>query len=530
MGYIKGFEDKYPKELVDVRMNIEGSVIGLLAKDLLIIDDSNIKVTDFKSEEGRIYYKVLRDIRKKGFVSLDESTLLANLSGDILEKFDNVGGYDQLYNLSTIVDVKNSESILDNLQRENILLNLYDKGFGLLKPMTDDNGKEYIPLNKFRKMNSENIISFYEIELNKYAIGYTTKILEEGKLLITPEYIEQIRNGELNGVPFEECGIDVEGNTETVYPYLSRDIKGLIRGSTTILGAYSSVGKTSYWTGLLLSLIESGEKILIFSNEQDSSVFRSNFIVWLAYKHFRYFEINKTKLKNSDFSDKDNEMLDEIAQYYNDNYADNIMFVHLPDMDINTIKKKTRHYALKEGYSVVLVDTLKQDYTDGTADASYHKLVQDTRSIDAMCKRYNLIGLCSFQLAPSTLGKLFLDVTCLSGAKAVKDTLENLFLMRIVYPEELISSSKNYCKPFQWKKVDERDKDGKMRSVWKQIPYEITKENKRLDKIYRMLFVDKCRSGTMSGDSGIAQLLEFDAIHCVFKEVAYCKPKRGIIS
>lgn len=165
MGYIKGFEDKYPKELVDVRMNIEGSVIGLLAKDLLIIDDSNIKVTDFKSEEGRIYYKVLRDIRKKGFVSLDESTLLANLSGDILEKFDNVGGYDQLYNLSTIVDTKNSESILDNLQRENILLNLYDKGFGLLKPMTDDNGKEYIPLNKFRKMNSENIISFMKLNL-----------------------------------------------------------------------------------------------------------------------------------------------------------------------------------------------------------------------------------------------------------------------------------------------------------------------------------------------------------------------------
>lgn len=516
MAYIKGFEDKYPKEIVGNRMSIEGSVIGLISKDLLILDESNLNITDFKSEEGRVFYRVLKDIRKKGFNTLDEVTVISNISDDIKDKFEECGGYDALDNLSTIVDVNNSDSILDSLHRENILIHLYDKGFNLLKPLKDDNGKEFIPINKFRKMNSENIINFYEVELNKYSIGYNTKILDERKLKVTKEYLAKIRNGELNGVPFEECSMDIECGIESVYPYLSRDIKGLLRGSTTILGAYSSVGKTTYWTGLLLSLLEQGEKVLIFSNEQDGDVFTNNFLTWLLYKHFRYYKITKSKLKSGELTDEDNEMLDKVSDYYNEKYADNIEFIHLPDMDISTIKKKTRHYVLKEGYSVVLVDTLKQDYTDGTADATYHKLISDARSIDAIAKRYDLIALCSYQLAPSTLGKLFLDVTCLSGAKAVKDTLENLFLMRIVYPEELIKTSKMYCKPFQWKKEND---------IWKQVPYEVQE-----DKIYRMLFTDKCRSGKMSGDTGWAQLLEFDAAHSVFKEVAYCKPKRGVIS
>lgn len=524
MAYIKGFEDKYPKEIIGNRMSIEGSVIGLLAKDLLIFDESNLTAADFKSEEGRVFFKVLRDIRKKGYNNLDEVTVISNISEDIQIKFEECGGYEALNNLSSIVDVNNSESILDSLHRENILMHLHDSGFNLLKPMTDDKGKEFIPINKFRKMHSENVVNFYEVELNKYSIGYNTKILDERRLKVTPEYIKKVKDGELNGVPFEECSMDIEGGVETVYPYLSRDIKGLLRGSTTILGAYSSVGKTTYWTGLLLSLIEQGEKILIFSNEQDGDVFTNNFLTWLLYKHFRYYNITKNKLKSGELTDKDEEMLELVSEYYNKYYADNIEFIHLPDMDISTIKKKTRHYALKEGFSVVLVDTLKQDYTDGTSDATYHKLISDARSIDAEAKRYDLIALCSYQLAPSTLGKLFLDVTCLSGAKAVKDTLENLLLMRIVYPEELNKTSNFYCKPFQWKKKEEF-KDGKKVEAWKKEPYE-TKE----DRIYRIMFTDKCRSGTMSGDSGIAQLLEFDAAHSVFKEVAYCKPKRGIIS
>lgn len=523
MGLIKGIEDKYPEEIIHKREFFEGQVIGLLAKDLLFLDECNLELTDFKTEEGRVFFKIEQEIRNKGYNQLDEVTVLSNIPDNLQDKFEEYGGYDAMANLSEIVDTKNSDSILDALHRENIFMKLYDNGFNLTKPMKDDKGKDYIPIDKFRKLPSEQVVGWYEVELNKVAVGYNTKILEEGNLDIDDEFLESLYKGEQCGVPFTKCSVDVEGNEETVYPYTTRQTKGLLRGSTTILGAYSSVGKTTWWTGLILSLLEQGEKALIFSNEQNSAVFKINVIIWLAYKHFRYYKITKSKLIQGELSDDEKAKIREIRDYYREKYSKSIMFIHLPDMDISTIKKKTRYYALQHGYTTVLVDTLKMDYSDGVADASYHKLIEDTRTIDSLAKRYDLIFLCSFQLAPSTLGKLFLDVTCLSGAKAVKDTCENLFLMRIVYKDELRDDKKNklYCEPFRKKMVEDFDAEGNLKMIWQTEKFEVNP-----DKIYRVFFIDKCRSGQNSGDSGEALLLEFDANHSVFKEVAYCKPKR----
>lgn len=524
--FIKGIEEKYPDKILYNRPNVEGQVIGLLAKDLLFLDESNLDISDFKTEEGRMYFKIEQEIRRKGYNALDEVTVLSNIPENLQEKFDEYGGYDGLNNLADIIDTKNSDSIFDALHRENIIMKLYDDGFNILNTMKDEKGKEFVPVDKFRKMPSEMIINWYDIQLNNISVGYNTKILEEGRLEITDEFLDRLYNGEETGIPFDKCTIDVEGNEESVYPYTTRQTKGLLRGSTTVLGAYSSVGKTTWWTGMIFSLLEQGEKIIIFSNEQSSTVFKLNAILWLAYKHFRDYKITKSKLMAGHYTEDEKRRIKTVANYYMSKYADNIEFIQLPDMDISTIKKKTRYHALQSGFSVVLIDTLKMDYSDGgAADASYHKLIQDTRSIDALAKKYNLIALCSFQLAPSTLGKLFLDVTCLSGAKAVKDTCENLFLMRIVYKEELFDEkSKMFCKPFRKESYEDMDEEGNVKIMWKKkdfIP--------NADKVYRMFFIDKCRSGQNSGDSGEALLLEFDANHSVFKEVAYCNPKRMTI-
>lgn len=516
MGYIKGFMDKYPEKLYENRTNIEGAVIGLLTKDLLLIDDVNLNTSHFKTSEGKLFFRILSDLRKQGCSIVDEVTLISNISTDLQEKLEDNGGYQTLKSLSEIIDERNSDSIIDTLHRENYLLRLYDKGYSMLKPQKDDFGKEFIPIDLFRKMRTEDVIAYYEAELSSDAIGYGTKILFEGSLEMTNQYKNSIMNGESNGIPFDRCSIDVNGNEETVFPYLSNGIKGFVRGRVNILAAYSSVGKTAYWTGIYLSLIEQGEKIIIFSNEQDKSAFLDNIAVWISYKHFRYYNISKSKIKSGNLSKEELKMLDEIQKYYNDNYADPIYFIDLPSMDIETIKKKTKDLVLKNGFSIILIDTLKMDYSKGVDSASRHNLMIQLSEIHAMCRRYDLIGLLSFQLAPSTLGKLFLDVTCLSEAKALKDLCENLFMMRIVYPQELVKGDKLFFKPFQRKLID-----GK----WKEVPYETDPK-----KIYRVLFSDKCRCGQNSGDSGIAQLLEFDALHSVFKEVAFCRPKRGIIS
>lgn len=520
---LAGLKEKYPEKILEKREFFEGQVIGLIAKDLLLLDECNLEISDFKSEEGRLFFKIEEEIRKKGYNVLDEVTVISNISDNLQEKFEEYGGYDSIQALADVVSLNNTESILDALHRENTIMRLYDSGFNSLKPCIDDKGKEYIPLEKFRKMTSENVRDWYEVQLNKSAIGYNTKILEEKKLLATSDWLDKVYAGEKNGIPFEIAGINTKGEEEHVYSYLSKQLKGLLRGSSTFCAAYSSVGKTSYITGIIISLITQGEKVLIFSNEQDSDVFLINMLIWLAYKHFGYMKITKSKMSTGQLTDEEKKQLEEIVGYYNENYAQNVQFIHLPDMDIATIKSKTRYYSLKEGFSVVVVDTFKMDYSTGAADASYHKLIQDTRLVDSLAKQLDLIGLFTFQLAPSTLGKLFLDVTCLSGAKAVKDTAENLLLMRVVYPEELIKGTSIYCNPYR-KKSRIVGENGNKKMQWYTEPFDVDSS-----KTYRMMFVDKCRAGQNSSDSGEAMLLEFDPHHVVFKEVAYCKPKRMVI-
>ena len=176
--FIKGIEEKYPEKILYNRHHVEGQVIGLLAKDLLFLDESNLDVSDFKTEEGRMYFKIEQEIRRKGYNALDEVTVLSNIPENLQEKFDEYGGYDGLNNLADIIDTKNSDSIFDALHRENIIMKLYDDGFNILNTMKDEKDREFVPVDKFRKMPSEMIINWYDIQLNNISVGYNTKILD----------------------------------------------------------------------------------------------------------------------------------------------------------------------------------------------------------------------------------------------------------------------------------------------------------------------------------------------------------------
>ena len=95
--------------------------------------------------------------------------------------------------------------------------------------------------------------------------------------------------------------------------------------------------------------------------------------------------------------------------------------------------------------------------------------------------------------------------------------LENLFLMRNLYPEELDKKSKFYCRPFRLIKTD----SGK----WIEEEYEPDPT-----AVYKVLFVEKTRMGANSSDTGNAYLLKFSGDHCIFREVCQAKIKHGQIT
>jgi hypothetical protein len=307
----------------------------------------------------------------------------------------------------------------------------------------------------------------------------------------------------------------VNGEEINCFPFLSRQTMGLLEGTLTMMGGFSSAGKSTWWVTVLMALLNYDRKILIISNEETVKKYKIKFMIWLLGKRNRYFKLTKKKMTTGDIDKISREQLKDVQEFWRKNYKGRVKFITITDADMSIVKKKIRECALRQGYDTVLYDTFKIQEGDFSSARQDLSLVRDSRELDKLGKKYNLIMLASVQLAEYMKGKLFLDASCLSNAKQIKEILENLFLMRTVYDEELDEKSKYYCRPFRLKKVGDK---------W--IEEEYTPDR---TAVWRMLFVEKTRNGSNSSDTGIAYLLKFSGDHCIFREVAQCRPKHGEI-
>lgn len=509
--FISGTE-KYPKELLEGRLTVEGNVIGSIFQDPLLMDECDFKTTDFITQDGAFYYALAKQLRKAGYTVFDEVTILSTVSDNIRGAFEERGGFDTIKNLTDVINSKNAETYLDNLYRENIMLKMFDDGFNLLSPI-DYDGKEIIPYQLFRKMDSESILDFYEARLSEYGTGFSSRILEEEELEITDQFLNELNEGLENGVDFGCAGEDVNLETINCFPFLSKQISGLMHGTTNVVAGYSSSGKSTFWITVIMGLIYRGERVLIISNEQKSTVFKVNFLVWIAYKYYHFYAITKSKVISGNLTDEEKVMLSKCQDYFNKNYKGKIKFIAIPDSDMALVKKKVRQAVLKEGYTTVLYDTLKVQLKEaGSKDNSWLSLIQDSRTLDKMAKKYDIIMLASLQLASHMMGNLWLNANFLSTSKQVVEVLENLLMMRTVYAEELDENNKKYfCHPFR--KVKEGDK-------WIEKPFEVDPQ-----ATYKFLFFEKVRNGQNSGDSGTVLMYRFRGANAAFSEQCFARPK-----
>ena len=481
---------------------------------MLLLDDLDLKKEDFITNDGRFYFGMLTQLRKRGFYSLDEVTILSNMNDEVIERYEACGGWESIQHQIDIINDKNFDTYIDILYRENIMLHMVDDGIDLLHAV-DVNGKKVVLLKLFRKMDADSVQDWWDARITSYGTGYSSKVLEEEEIDFDDEFIDNCKEGLENGVPFDIAGYDINGEEMNCFPFLSRQINGILEGTTTMMGGYSSAGKSTWWITVLMSLLHYDRKILIISNEENIKKFKIKFMVWLLGKRNRYFKLTKKKMTSGDISTESRKQLTDVQKYWRENYKGKVKFIAIADADMSLVKKKIRENVLRYGYDTVLYDTFKIQGGDISSARQDLSLVRDSRELDKLAKKYNIIMLASVQLAEYTKGKLFLDASILSNAKQIKEQLENLFLMRTVYTEELDEKSKYYCHPFRLKKVNDK---------WIEEEYKPD-----TSAVWRMVFTEKCRTGANSSDNGCAYLLKYDGDHCIFREVAQCRPKHGEI-
>ena len=522
--YLSGIKEKYPVKLLEGRVGAEGNVIGVIWSEPALLSDHDLSSTDFITKDARFFFGLAKSLRDEYHLNeFDEAAVITHLNKDSLETLESYGGYKAIRNVMDVTNIKNAQSYIDTLQKMNLYLKLYNSGFPLLEEVDNGKGKKVIPIDECRKMDYQGVSDWFDNLLARLVKdeGCNNKIIEaKTSFDITDEVVQNFVQGQMVGTSIGFIDdINVENKPIRVFPWLDSEICSLRHKTTSCLCGYSSSGKTMLMCEIILALVSHGEKFCIISNEQDSTPFFLNFISFLAFRKFRYSHLTRTKLQTGNLNDNDKKMLAKVQAYFNENFAPSIMFYQITDADITLVQRTVRRAALEFGCTGILYDTMKSDLSDYNKDQpNYLSLIRDSRTIDLLAKKYDLIALVNLQISSSTKGRTWVDESCIAQSKQLIEIMENCWMLRSPYGKaEMDENEKYYLAPFR---RDKPDPNGK----WVEVPYKF-----QPDAAYRILYITKNRAGKNSETTGECLLLRADTHIATFHEEAWCRPSRGYV-
>lgn len=524
-SFIKGSFEKYDTRLLEDRALVEGNVCGCLLHNLTLFDDLPIKAKDFITHHGRNLYKIIEELRNKGNIECDELTYTTNISSEAIKVFEEEGfTWKSIATIKSVVKVSNWDAIIDNFYKSNTLLKLSTKGFNILDKtdtFLDDDGKtkiEMTPYEYFKTRTSTEVIDYYEGVVAKLATTInSTDIVEEAYIDFDDAWIEAVSKREEMGYGFDKAGESFCGEEISTFPFMSQEILGLKPGTLSAWAAHSGCGKTTYMVTVLMSLVSQGLKVIFVSNEMDVKDLKTMFLIWILYRYFEYDKLTKKRFLAGDWTEEDRNMIMKARDYWRDHYAKSIKIVTLSDANCKLTCDIVKTHIDRDGCNVFIVDTMKMTTSETNDDAVWLALNKDVRSLTKLAQQKKVIGIMTIQLALSSLNRSWLDASCLANCKSIKETLTNLIMFRKALACELDPNSPYYIKPFRYKK----NKEGE----WIREPWEPD-----ATKTWKIFFIDKCRRGRDSGDTGEAFLVRHDGDHCSFYESARCCPTHKLFA
>lgn len=520
--FVTGVIDQYPQELLENRLTVEGNLLAALFSDCVLYDDikSTVDVNSFLSRHGRLLFGVVKYLREKHFNVIDEVTVLSNCNEEVLDRLQSIGGWKTIQKLASTVDLKNWDAILDEFNKSNIILKLHKNGFNLLEEVTLDNGKKIKPLKLFEKFSANNVTEWYEERIANISINNSAssmKIIDEGEALFGGDFLKNLKEDGDDGVSIADAGLNFEGKEINMFPFLNRQICGLHRGTTTAIASHSGCGKTNLMMNIVFTLIAKGLKGVFISNEMSSKELKIIIMMIILVQYRNYWKITKKKLRNNDLTDEDREEIKAAQEWWDNGIGKNLKIVTMSDADSALTHDIIKKEALRNGIDFYVVDTFKMTLEDGNNSGFWIDLIKDSRDMDSLAKKYNLIGLYTIQLIANSIGNLFLDASALSGSKAVKEVVSVLIMCRkALLNLELEAGGPYDFHPFKSK----QQPDGS----WKDEPYELKDEEKKC--VYRVLTIDKNRYGADSGDNGVAYLYKYTGDFCKWGETCKVRPSR----
>lgn len=426
-------------------------------------------------EDARFYWSLGKSMYKQGIRVFDAITIDTFLNDKEAAKkiFDEYGGFKEAKEIMDSVNPENVESYYDDIIKRNNLSIICKKYNEIFEDV-----------DRFKNASSEDVYNTFDLLNNTVSISTNEKIED---LVIRDSDIEGFKNGE-----------DMGYNYGKYAPLLNYITLGAASGLYMIAG-HSGKGKSSFvFADILMSLHQNGLSTAIISNEMGVKTYKVLLLEHILTQEMNYWGLTRKQIRMGKWTEEQEQKINEAKKISEEKYS-NIKFIRMQSNNIKKINKFFRK--LKSmGIAVVLYDTFKSD-DETDLGFMWQSLLMDSRKIDQTCRRLDMCCVTTYQLALHTTNQRYLDATCLSNAKQIKEVYETMIYLRPVWEDEF-KGGKYDIHPYKFRKDN------------KKIREEIVLDK---NKKYLIAFVDKTRSD----ESGQVLIYEWLAHFNYWKELGF---------
>lgn len=403
-----------PEELLDKREQIECSFIFTFFKDMSLLSDYSMNITngeDIITEDGQFYYGLILGLSKAGYQVADNMSLHTYLEDKktIKKKYEERGGFNTIKEITDIVNVNNVDANYDELVKNNMLIRLNESGFDVIKD-----------LNKFNKMTSEEVYNYYEYKLADIATNKISKIEAEDLTKGYDKYIKSWDEGESIGYKI--------GSKMLNYQLLGIHKKNLLLHLAGIGNGKTSSAIAWY----VLPSIET-QDVVIIANEQSVSEWRQMILSTVLFNKIGGVKgFDRHKMMVGKYTDEQKEKLKEAAEWL-ERQPGKIIFIETQDYSTANIKKIIGRYSAL-GCSLYILDTLKNQ--NDASDKAWGEFSEVAKELFIQAKKHDVAIIATAQLSPDAMSRRYLDLTCIARAKAIAETATQVVMFRPLTADE----------------------------------------------------------------------------------------------